>query len=649
MGRIHVLEKDIAQLIAAGEVVERPSSAIKELVENSIDAGSTFVTIEIKNGGVTYMRVSDNGCGISADDVKKVFLRHATSKIKDENDLLNIATLGFRGEAMASIHAVCRIELLTRTPDVIDGTRYTSEGGENTQIAQIGCPVGTTVIARDIFFNTPARMKFLKKDVSESSSISGIVEKMALSHPEISFKLIRDGQMKLHTPGDGKLLSAIMAVYGREFAHGVIPVEFSQGAISVTGYVSTPAATRSNRTMQNFFINGRYVKSRTAAAALEEAYKHSIMVGKFPACVLKIKMPFEEIDVNVHPSKIEVRFTNEKSVYDTVFYGIKNTLSQSDYKLNLNQNNSKQSKKLTVFDLEPRDEVEQVPLLNQSKSIQLKMNSKPSTGEHISAEEYRDINNKTLHTKQSKDKSTGKILSENDRKPSTLKEPRQPLSEKIQAKTLIKKQELPISKEERTTPDDQSQAFNSDEVRFIGEVFLTYIVLQVGTEMILIDKHAAHERLIFNKLKKQILVDDRQMLLEPIMVHLSREDYQGALGHMDSFKEVGFLVEDFGDGDLMVREVPTIIEQAEIPQIIEEISHSLALHKEDITPKVVDELLHSISCKSAIRGNDKTTKAELEQIVEMLRENEDVKYCPHGRPIAKIITKYEIEKMFGRV
>ncbi len=321
LGVINVLDKHVAELIAAGEVVERPASVIKELIENSIDAGAKNITVEIKNGGTTFMRVADDGCGIARDDVKVAFLRHATSKVKYENDLNNISTLGFRGEALASISAVSKLQLITRNVSEDVGTSYIIEGGEEISLDDAGCPVGTTFIIRDLFYNIPARAKFLKKDVSEGISVSNIVDKTALSHPEIAFTYIRDGKQSLKTFGDGKLLSAIYSVFGREFANGLIPVDYELNSVKISGYVSKPVHSRPNRNMQNFFINGRYVKSRTAMAAIEEAFKGSIMVGKFPSCVLNITVPFEVIDVNVHPAKIEVRFVNERPVFDAVKAG----------------------------------------------------------------------------------------------------------------------------------------------------------------------------------------------------------------------------------------------------------------------------------------------------------------------------------------
>ena len=561
MGVIKLLDEQVSQLIAAGEVVERPSSVVKELVENAIDAKASKVTIEIRHGGVTMIRVSDNGSGIAPEDVPMMFLRHATSKVRSREDLGCIATLGFRGEAMASIHAVSRIEVLTRQPDCNEGTRYVGEGSQTGQMEPAGCPVGTTVKVCDLFYNTPARMKFLKKDVQEGNAVAAVVERVALSHPEISFQFIREGQTRIHTPGDGKLLSAIHAVYGREFTRDLAAVDYTTGQIHVEGYIALPVASRSNRTMQTFFVNGRYVKSGTARAALEEAYKHSIMVGKFPACVLNLSIPFTETDINVHPAKIEVRFTNERPVFDAVYYAVKDALSREDY-----TPVPKQTKKpMTVFDLQRQPQVEQQ---------QLTQTPAPSQPQRVSAQQYRQMVGLPQPTQRSvKTQSSAAhkaqpddCITFRDHDPQTAKWEREhplilleepkftptkkgkdsiPQEEKCETpvQTSAEKEE---KRPEQKTPEQsfhtEPKSSNSVEqeremteppqLRLVGEVLGTYLVVESADSMILIDKHAAHERLIFNRLKQQCLTDDRQLLLEPVVVHLSREDFQGAAGNL---------------------------------------------------------------------------------------------------------------------
>ena len=695
MGKIHVLDKQIAELIAAGEVVERPSSVIKELVENSLDAGANLITVEIQHGGITYIRVSDNGCGIAAEDVPLVFKRHATSKIRSEEDLNAIATLGFRGEAMASIAAVSRVEMLTRTADSEEGTMYVIHGGEEQEQYPVGCPVGTTLIARDLFYNTPARMKFLKKDVSEANSVAVVVEKAALSHPEVSFKFVRDGQVKLHTPGDGKLLSAIHAVLGREAAASMIPVNYEAFGMKVSGYTCKPVDSRSNRTMQNFFINGRFVRSKTMMAALEEAYRHSIMVGKFPSCVLDLQAPFGDTDVNVHPAKIEVRFANEKSVFDVIYYGVKSALSQYDYSLNLNKEEEKPAptvigkspdlnKKapLRVSAEEYRNLItkeqkaeksavqKEIPSVTDSPKKQYTENihsytkAQKSTLDQVLLNMNKTVSNSkasarpstalTLHDDGVPYVSEPKITASNKKTPMTDLEQRASVwdEELPDCMNGVAAPEMKQTKETEKTQvlryaDEEKDPYES--ARIIGELFGTYILLENNDQLILVDKHAAHERLLFEQLKKLDLTKDRQILLAPVLVHLSREDYAAVADRMDAFQQIGFEVENFEGGDLLVREVPLALPDSDIRSIVEETAHKLLQNRNDLTPEIIDDLLHNIACRSAVKAHDKNSGMELQQIITMLRNNEDVKYCPHGRPIARLLSRREIEKMFGRI
>ena len=695
MGKIHVLDKQIAELIAAGEVVERPSSVIKELVENSLDAGANLITVEIQHGGITYIRVSDNGCGIAAEDVPLVFKRHATSKIRSEEDLNAIATLGFRGEAMASIAAVSRVEMLTRTADSEEGTMYVIHGGEEQEQYPVGCPVGTTLIARDLFYNTPARMKFLKKDVSEANSVAVVVEKAALSHPEVSFKFVRDGQVKLHTPGDGKLLSAIHAVLGREAAASMIPVNYEAFGMKVSGYTCKPVDSRSNRTMQNFFINGRFVRSKTMMAALEEAYRHSIMVGKFPSCVLDLQAPFGDTDVNVHPAKIEVRFANEKSVFDVIYYGVKSALSQYDYSLNLNKEEEKPAptvigkspdlnKKapLRVSAEEYRNLItkeqkaeksavqKEIPSVTDSPKKQYTENihsytkAQKSTLDQVLLNMNKTVSNSkvsarpstalTLHDDGVPYVSEPKITASNKKTPMTDLEQRASVwdEELPDCMNGVTAPEVKQTKETEKTQvlryaDEEKDPYES--ARIIGELFGTYILLENNDQLILVDKHAAHERLLFEQLKKLDLTKDRQILLAPVLVHLSREDYAAVADRMDAFQQIGFEVENFEGGDLLVREVPLTLPDSDIRSIVEETAHKLLQNRNDLTPEIIDDLLHNIACRSAVKAHDKNSGMELQQIITMLRNNEDVKYCPHGRPIARLLSRREIEKMFGRI
>ena len=570
MGVIQLLDEQVSQLIAAGEVVERPSSVVKELVENAIDAGASKITVEIRHGGVTLIRVSDNGSGILPEDVPMMFVRHATSKVRTREDLGCIATLGFRGEAMASIHAVARVEVLTRCQGSEEGVCYRGEGASLGKVTPAGCPVGTTIRVSDLFYNTPARMKFLKKDVQEGNSVAGVVERIALSHPEISFQLIREGQTKLHTPGDGRLRSAIHAVYGREFTEGLAQVDYTSGQIRVSGYVTLPSASRANRTMQTFFVNGRFVKSVTARTALEEAYKHAMMVGKFPACVLELTIPVTETDINVHPAKIEVRFTNERPVFDAVYDAVRAALNQQD-RSPLEQTRPK--KPMTVFDLQRRPEVEQTALSGRTQA-QAPERAKAQTKlpERVTSQEYRRMMN---------------------------------------------------------LPKAQPAAGRSSRL----DEPLTF---------------RDHEPQIFNRLRSGDLTADRQLLLEPVVLRLSREDYQGAVQNLSLFEQAGFSVEDLGDGDLMVREIPILLTGAEIRQIVESTAHDLARSRRDLTPQALDELLHSVACKSAVRANDQNHLPELWELVQLLQNDPEARYCPHGRPVARVLSRSQLEQMFGR-
>lgn len=692
MGKIQVLDKAISELVAAGEVVERPASVIKELVENSIDAGASLITVEIQHGGVSYMRVSDNGCGIAPEDVPTAFLRHATSKIHSREDLEAIATLGFRGEAMASIAAVSHVELLTRCPDATEGCHFSLEGGGEGQLESAGCPAGTTIIVRDLFYNTPARMKFLKKDVSEGNAVTVVVEKAALSHPEISFKLIRDGQVKLLTPGDGKLLSAIHAALGKAVAAAMIPVDYEAFGLRVRGYVCRPTESRSNRSLQNFFLNGRYIHSKTMMAALEEAYRHVLMVGKFPSCVLNLEAPFGETDVNVHPTKIEVRFANEKSVFDVVYYGVKSALNQHDYNLSLGQSEGRKAPAVAQKAASPLPErmsAQQYRSLfgEQGKAQSLEKRIKTEYAVNMQSYAKAPLEEKKpasvdLHKSVSRQTAAplpdGMLPLHNDPLP-YVAEPKfaqvpistqrpTPSTPDLLQRAAAWEEELPAAMEGKAAPAPAPQAPKAkapeatpqeeetlplrqedyDSARLIGELFGTYILLENGDQLVIIDKHAAHERLLYEDLRRRDLTKDRQLLLEPQLIHLSREDSQAALENLETFQQLGFGLESF-DGDLLLREVPLALPTCDLRAVVEEIAHRLARQNKDLTPQVLDELLHSIACRSAVKAHDKSAPLELEQLVELLRHNEDVRYCPHGRPIARLLSKRELEKLFGRI
>ena len=650
MGVINVLDKHVAELIAAGEVVERPASVIKELVENAIDAGAKHIAVEIKNGGTTFMRVTDDGCGILRDDVKVAFLRHATSKVCEEEDLDRISTLGFRGEALASISAVSRLQLLTRNESEEIGTSYSIDGGEEQALNDAGCPVGTTFIIRDLFFNIPARAKFLKKDVSEGINVSNIVDKTALSHPEIAFTYIRDGKQVLKTSGDGKLLSAIYSVLGREFAQSLMPVDYQLGGVSVKGYISKPVNARPNRNMQNFFINGRYVKSRTAMAALEEAFKGSIMVGKFPSCVLDISMPYELIDVNVHPAKIEVRFVNERPVFDAVYHGVKSSLMQNDTR-----------KQASFPDKSAFRDIRRTSTFNTAQAVfrkaeqeQPKKPAEPLKDEFNPFEDVafqapkpvRSIDSISVADSDNPFDIISKKAVQNSKREEKYQKPFEPV--KPAAIPEPPKEEIVVNVKQNSEPVPLYEP-QKDELTYIGELFDTYIIVEINQkEMMLIDKHAAHERIIYEKLKSDKAGSSMQLLLTPVTVTLGKQEYDAAVSHLDMFKKCSFEVEDFGNSCVIVRSAPQYIEAAEIADCIAEMADYIAMGKTDIFTEKMDWFYHNVACRSAIKAGHHNSKEELISIVKTLEENPKIRYCPHGRPICIVMKKSEIERQFGR-
>ena len=703
MGVINVLDKHIAELIAAGEVVERPSSVIKELVENSIDAGAKNVTVEIKNGGTTFMRVADDGCGIYRDDIKKAFLRHATSKVKTANDLDMISTLGFRGEALASISAVSRLQVITKNENEEIGSCYEIEGGDEISLEEAGCPTGTTFVIRDLFYNIPARSKFLKKDVAEGNAVSALMDKIVLSHPEVAFTFIRDGKQVLRTFGDGKLLSAIYSVFGKDFAKGLIPVDYTLDSVTVKGYISKPINARPNRNMQNFFINGRFVKTRTGMAALEEAYKGSIMVGKFPSAVLQLTVPYEIIDVNVHPAKIEVRFINERPVFDAIYHAVKTALQQGDERkqIHFKENTAfNEIKKVNPFNnaqavfakaentpaekpIKPIERIE--PVLKNSEpkpynpfdeldlkdekpkplSIDnLKMSDSSNPFDIYSKQAIKrnsELENKKAEfSKQKLEKAEQLILKATQQEESL---PKQEItvddltaeSTETPIETEVSKEEVKPLKEISENKTDNNDALTElpkeqTKLRFLGEAFNTYIIVEKNdNEVLIIDKHAAHERIIYEKLKADSGSANVQYLLTPITVTLDKIDYDAAVSNLDMFAKCSFDVEDFGNGTLLVRSAPQYLAATEIADCITEMSGYIASGKKDIYTEKMDWFYHNVSCRSAIKAGNKSTVQELMDIAWTLEKNPQIKYCPHGRPICIVMTKYEIEKQFGRL
>ncbi|GAA6396176.1 DNA mismatch repair endonuclease MutL [Solibaculum mannosilyticum] len=641
MAKIQVLDKQIAELIAAGEVVERPSSVVKELVENSIDAGASAITVEIQNGGVTYIRVTDNGSGIQRDDIPTAFLRHATSKVHTQEDLDHIGTLGFRGEALASIAAVSKVELLTCAKGEMIGSHYRVEGGEEVDMEDAGCPEGTTFIIRDLFYNTPARIKFLKKDVTEANAVAGVLDRIALSHPEVSIKFIRSGKEVLLTPGDGDLLSDVYAVFGRDFAKNLLPVDYTLHGIRVHGYISKPTAARPNRSMQYFFINSRVVRSRTAMAALEESCKGSVMVGRFPASVLHLEVALEGVDVNVHPAKIEVRFVNERPVFDAVYHACKNALQKEDDRKEM-ELQSAAKPPIRILPVTPPAKLEQTKLTDQmggksysrreddavpSFQMQPMEKGKPSlTG----SEDPLFVSGKKLQEKPPVYQSISYIPSKEESCSSDVDQNIETSQNDIE----------PVVTQE-------AEEIEEPAIRVIGEAFSTYIILEVGKELFLIDKHAAHERLLYEQIKKDATIN-HQMLLVPVPVTLEKSLYDAVLDHLSLLSQAGFETEDFGDGCILVRSAPLELDGADVELLVTELAGRLVTCRRDLIPEQLEWIYHSVACRAAVKAGDKNSPKELYELAVRAFE-EDVRYCPHGRPIAIRLTQKELEKQFGRI
>lgn len=656
MSKIKVLPKEIAELIAAGEVVERPASVIKELMENAIDAGSSSVTVEIKNGGITYIRVTDNGCGISREDIRTAFISHATSKISTRDDLYAIGTLGFRGEALASIAAVSNVEVLTRTTEEETGTRYCISAGEETLVDDAGCPLGTTIVVRDLFFNTPARMKFLKKDVSEANAVAGIVDKIALSNPDVSIRFIREGKSALFTSGSGDLKTTAYEIFGKDFADGLIEADYSFESVKISGLVSKPTKSRPNRNMQFFFVNGRLVKSGTASAALSEAYKNSIMVGKFPYCVLNITTAPGLVDVNVHPAKIEVRFANERTVFSAVYYAAKNALEHRD-----------EAPKVTI----PRTAQTELFEPVRPKTEQMRLPEKqPDFWNRMSSSEYRSAQQPERPTYQQPAArediitvaSPDKKPENADSEPSTIQHFLDAQRAKKEETAAIEADIRPELSEKAATlpdekPEDAARALDTavDEkpaelpVTVIGEAFKTYIIVQQGESIFLVDKHAAHERMLFNELVKNDSKRSTQMLLTPITVTLSKEEYSSVLDNLDMLMQAGFAVEDFGYSVVIVRECPMEISADEVADVVAELAGYLVENRQKLVSEKKEWLFSLMACKAAIKGGMYTTEYERELFIKRLFASPEIRYCPHGRPVMIEITRRELEKNFGRV
>lgn len=647
MARVQVLSKETAELIAAGEVIERPSSIVKELVENSIDSGAGSITVEIKQGGISYLRVTDNGCGIDFEDVPTAFLRHATSKLHTGDDLDSIMTLGFRGEALASICAVARVDVLTKTAEAEYGARYSIEGSEEKAYERAGCPDGTTVIIRDVFFNVPARLKFLKKDVTEGNAVASIVNKIALSHPEIAFKFIRDNRQEFITPGDGDLYSSVYSVMGKQFAASMIPVQYELNGIKIDGFTVKPLFGRPNRTMQHFFINGRYVKSPVCTHSLESAYQNSIMEGKFPSCVLRLTVPPSLVDVNVHPAKIEVRFTDERVIADSIFFSVKNAILLDTAPAEIT------IKKPVPDYTKPLPEEQPVYTQTSLSSPVTLQESKPSFREETPVQRVVPQAHIPAEVRVSTEYAAPKP---ND----------DPLAVPYNIESDAAAEEVPIERLSPVSAEDMQFRYISEasfekkkEVpaeppreiyfRVIGEAFKNYIIAEVEGDIVFIDKHAAHERILFEKLKSGQQKLTCQMLLQPAEALLGGEEFSAIIQNGELVRDMAFDFEIVPPSSVAVKGIPSILDGCDPADLIIELAKNLSENKSDPMPEILDNMYHTFACKAAIKANDNNTLSELSVIVRTILTDERIRYCPHGRPVMFKLTKRELEKQFKRI
>ena len=705
MPKINVLPKSVAELIAAGEVVERPASVVKELVENSIDAGATAVTVEIKDGGVEYIRVTDNGCGIAREDVRTAFISHATSKIGGAEDLNAIFTLGFRGEALPSICSVARVNLLTRTAEENVGTSYTAEGGEEVSLDDAGCPVGATMIVRDLFYNTPARMKFLKRDITEGTYVADVVAKEALAHPEVRFTFLKNGKEALATPGGGDLYSAVYAVFGKDVAQALIPCEYDYNNIQIKGFISRPLNNRPNRNMQYFYVNGRYVRIPAAVPALDEAYKNRIMVGKFPMCFLFLTIPADRLDVNVHPAKTEVRFSDERAIFETVFYAAKSALAKGDtlrpsVELKKTAPVGKpvpQGEQMAMRSSESGERRAEISARAESGERRAEISARSESGERRAEISNSELSGKAVQPRHGVSRENvsssadGGVLRDSssvfsrtaeaspeqkrdaasvdpvkadplaavETEDAKLPEAPEPVvSEPVRAFT--QPETVPPPKTE-TDHVNYAQAFaevsakkvnidiayDEPEYRIVGEVFTTYIIVECGSKLLIIDKHAAHERIIFNSLSKHSA--GSQFLLSPVPVRLSAREYTAVLDNLEVFSQAGYGVEDFGNGTVIVRECPVALEQEDVASLVVEMAGELAKGNLRLVPEKLEWLWDSTACRAAVKAGKELKPGDVEALVKQLLSDDSVRYCPHGRPVIYELSRRELEKQFGRL
>lgn len=660
MAAIRQLEAHVANLIAAGEVVERPASVVKELVENAIDAGASALTVEIQRGGMSLIRVTDNGCGIPADEVEVAFLRHATSKLSCAQDLEAIGTLGFRGEALAAIAAVSRLELLTRTAASPLGTALFLEGGVLREREESGCPEGTTMLVRDLFFNTPARLKFMKRDSAEGAAVFALVQRVALSHPHVSIKFLRDGKQELLTPGDGKLSSVLYNVFGRDFALGFTELSSKGEDISVTGFVSLPACCRGTRGYQHFIVNGRPIRSPLLAAAVEEAYQNQKMVGKFPACVLHVSVRPNSVDVNVHPAKTEVKFLSDRNVFDAVYYAVRSALEgEGRHPLLTMEAPNKVAASVSA----PQKKPESMPIIpkgsfSQMNTQQFRDSAQPNGSVPLLMAPPRMGSPVQMETKQiafslpEEDPMEAKFAPPISPAPGVQEEKRQPvtIAPKDMSREAPKETDSTIPKEDpqgEAPPTVQPEQAAELPWRIAGEVMDTYLMVEQGESITFIDKHAAHERMHFDRMQREDYAPMAQSLLEPILLKLPPEESEALERNLARLKSYGFLLEPFGGDALMLRELPTELSPVHAEETLSELARAFLTGKRTTDKALRDQILHTLACKAAIKGGQKSATEELAVVAKAVM-NGEVKYCPHGRPVAIVLTRAQLERRFGR-
>jgi len=660
MPHIEQLSPHIANLIAAGEVVERPASVVKELLENAIDANARNITVELQNGGLTYLRVADDGCGIAPDELPTAFLRHATSKLHTAADLAAIGTLGFRGEALAAIASVSHLDIFSRQAGAPSGATLHLDGGKPLSVEPAGCPEGTSVIVRDLFYNTPARLKFMKQDRAEATAIAGLAAHIALSHPDISFRLIKDGREELHTPGDGKPLSAVYAALGRDFALSLVEVHGRDGQLAADGFVTRPLAGRGTRGMQTFFVNGRFIKSQLLTAAVEEAYANRIMKGKFPGCVLNVTLPADMVDVNVHPAKTVVKFLNEKQVFDLVYHAASDALDrdgapeatkaasaqkpQEFYRsMSAQEWRAQNQAKATVSKSEPKREAPFLAVSSAASELSGQVRVSDCVLRAASAE--RPAASDGLLPKFVEAAFRSRTVAPAEPAAASAEAPAQ--AEQIPPQTATSA-ENPII---QMVPEPEQTTMESETVvpwRIAGEVLDTYIVCEDAEKNVwLIDKHAAHERVNFDRFKANLEPIMPQELLTPVVAQLGAAEYAAVAEQFALLREFGFVCEDFGDGAILIRALPADIAAEDAAASLEDLGGRLAERRHADPANARDALLHTMACKAAIKGGWKSDPRELRVLVDKVQSGE-VRFCPHGRPVAAKLTKYELEKMFKR-